>query len=71
MHCILAKGNTSGLCARPYVRNTKLTPSDSYMPLFFIKSTPGFTDSKKILKANKAHLRPLSLGRILVNEEAM
>lgn len=63
----LHTGNASGLCARLYVSNTKLTPSGSHVPLFFIRSIPDFTDA--ILKAKKAHLGFLNLGRTLVNEE--
>lgn len=61
------KGNTSGLCARLYVNNTKLTASGSHMSLCFIRSIPDFTDP--ILKAKNVHLGLLNLGRVLVNEE--
>lgn len=69
MHCTEAKGNASGLCARLYVIKTKLTPSGSHMPLFFIRSIPDSTDP--ILKAKKCLLRPPEPRKNLVNEEEM
>lgn len=38
LHRTPIEGNASRLCARFYVNNTKLTPSGSWVPLFFIRS---------------------------------
>lgn len=71
----LTKGNASSLCVRLYVNNTKLTPSGSQVPLFFIRSicqtkTVSLRDfTEPILKAKKAHFGLLSLGRAPVTEE--